>query len=121
MNIIFGDAIKTLPKDYVTLELDTIVIHPISYRVTTWCVVENMPANEIHSIDANKKLHSDLMIEYRNQNWDACTDIIDQLLGKWGGEVDTFYQELLQRIEVYRKYPPEPGWTGAVIRNLMQP
>ena len=118
MNIIFGDAVNQLSSEYTVLELDTINIQPIQYKVATWCVVEHIPADELASANLNKKLHSDLIIEYRNQNWAACADNISQLMGKWGGEVDTFYQELLKRIDVYRTYPPEPGWDGSVQRNL---
>lgn len=120
MNIIFGDAVNQLSKDYVTLELDTITIQPIKYKVTTWCVIENVPDDETSSIELNKKLHNDLLIEYRNQNWNACVDNIDNLIGCWGGQADTFYHTLLERIELYKKYPPEPGWDGTVQRNLIE-
>lgn len=120
MNIIFGDAVKQLPKNYITLELDTIVVQPINHRVTTWCVLEDLTQDQTTTVEVNKKLHSDLIIEYRNQNWKICVDNINQLLGQWGGQVDTFYQELLKRIENYKKNPPEPGWDGTVHRNLAQ-
>jgi hypothetical protein len=119
MNIIFGDAINQLPKDYITLELDTITIQPIRYKVVTWCVIDNVPAEEISNLDLNKKLHNDLLIEYRNQNWNACIDNINSLMGRWGGEADTFYQTLSKRIEHYQTYPPEPGWDGSVQRSLI--
>jgi hypothetical protein len=121
MNIIFGDTVKQIPKDYVTLELDTIMIQPIAHRVTTWCVVENIPVDEISNIELNKKIHSDLITEYRNQNWNACIDNINQLMGRWGGEIDTFYKEILKRIDIYKTFPPEPDWDGSVQRSLTLP
>jgi hypothetical protein len=121
MNIIFGDVVKQLPSQYVVLELDTFIIQPINHRVTTWCVVENLPNEEVRDLALYKKMHNDAMIEYRNQNWSACLENINKLLGRWGGEADTFYQELLKRIENFKVNPPEPGWDGAVLKQVTLP
>ena len=119
MNIIFGDAANQLPRDYVVLELDTFLIKPTDTQVTTWCVVESVPPTELFQLDRNKKLHSDLITEYKSQNWDGCLGIIKSLKGLWDGEVDSFYDEIEKRAIAYKQESPEPGWTGLVIKHAV--
>ena len=117
MNIIFGDAAKQLPDSYIILELDTIVVQPVNQRIETWCVVESVPANELVVLDKNKKMHSELMSEYRSQHWERCLELIGGLAGLWEGEVDSFYEELKKRINNFKQNPPEPGWDGSLVRH----
>ena len=117
MNIIFGDAVNQIPSNYVVLELDTIFVEPINHKITTWCVVDYDIIGKDQNINRSKKMHSDLMIEYRNQNWEECCKLIEQLLGLWAGEVDTFYQEIQERIKRFKISPPEPGWDGSVVKQ----
>ena len=115
MHIIFGDAIKEIPNSYTVLELDTIKTNDT--LVTAYCVVEKIPLNEFPLIDAHIKLHADVIENYRKQHWDYCEKAIDALLGKWNGEVDSFYQTLLERIKNFKQTPPDDEWTGVVIKN----
>jgi hypothetical protein len=39
-------------------------------------------------------------------------------MGKWNGEVDSFYSNLLSRVLEYKETPPDDSWDGAI---LMQP
>jgi len=119
MNIIFGDAVNQLPSNYIVLELDTFLIKPMNTQITTWCVVESVPMTELVQLDTNKKLHSDLMVEYRAQNWNKCLEIIESLKGLWQGEVDSFYDEIKKRISEYKENSPEPGWDGTVIKHAV--
>lgn len=117
MNIIFGDAVKQLPPEYIVLELDTFLIKPVDQRITTWCVVESVPATELVKLDVNKKLHSNLMVDYRAQDWDRCMNAIKLLRGLWEGEVDTFYDELEKRINQYKLTPVGADWDGTVVKH----
>lgn len=118
MNIIFGDAIKQIPSDFVVLELDTIIMEPMKYKLTTWCVISDEGVTSKETSNRHKKIHNDLMIEYRNQNWSECLKLINELLGSWNGEVDTFYQELQKRVENFKNSPPDPGWDGAIVKQI---
>lgn len=112
MHIIFGDAIKEIPNSFTVLELDTISTN--NNVVTAYCVVEKIPLQEFPLIDAHIKLHADVIDNYRNQHWEYCEKAIDALLGKWNGEVDSFYQTLLERIKTFKEIPPSADWTGIV-------
>lgn len=115
MHIIFGDAVKEIPDSYTVLELDTIDTN--GTRVTAYCVVEKIPLQEFPLIDAHIKLHADVIENYRLQHWDYCEKAIGALLGKWNGEVDSFYQTLLDRIKTLKESVLPGDWDGAVIKN----
>lgn len=112
MHIIFGDSIELLPDSFTVLELDTFITD--QGTVTAHCVIEKVPLEEFPLLAANKKLHHDLMYHYREQQWDYCNQVIEQLQGCWAGELDSFYQDLGERIKHYRSNPPEKNWQGYI-------
>lgn len=114
MNIIFGNnEVQQLQNKYIVLELDTVTIKS-SKPITAYCVIENLPLDEMPKVDNFKKIHSELMINYRNRNWEFCTQAIDQLMGFWGKQIDSFYVTLRVRIEEYKKTEPDAAWTGVI-------
>lgn len=110
MNIIFGDSVGSpLPDNFTCLELDTFRV-PGSDAIPTWCVVENIPLNEFPLLEAHKKIHADLIRYYREQQWNYCEQAIQGLMGKWGGELDSFYTDLLQRVMHFKQHSPAEDW-----------
>ena len=118
MNIIFGDALETLPDNYTVLELDTFVFPPDSQKRTSYCVVEKVPLTDFPLMEAYIKVHADMMQAYRDQNWEYCLHAIKGLTGRWNGELDSFYSNLLQRVEKYTATPPGDRWTGYIDRTV---
>lgn len=114
MHIIFGDAINTLPDSFTVLELDT--FRSGDTQQTAWCVVENIPLASFPLLDSYKQVHSDLMQAYRDRNWEYCENAINGLKGQWNGELDSFYDHLLQRVTEYQQTPPPPEWDGSMVR-----
>jgi hypothetical protein len=114
MNIIFGDALDSLPNNYTVLELDTFVLPPDGATRTSYCVIEKVPLTDFPVMEAFIKVHTDMMQAYRDQNWDYCLHAISGLTGRWNGELDSFYTNLLQRVENYQANPPGPDYTGFV-------
>ena len=113
MNIIFGlESVTPFEERYTVLELDTFLLHPTDEVVTAYCLVETIPVQEMPAIESLKDLHLNLMAEYRKRNWRYCEDAIAHLTGKWGGEVDSFYSELLQRIMTLKQSDLPEDWTG---------
>jgi hypothetical protein len=117
MNIIFGDAVKELPEHYIILELDTFRIPDSDRTETAYCLVETLAINEFSTLDTYKKIHSDLLQAYRAQNWKYCEDAIEGLMGQWNGELNTFYADLLQRIEQYKNTALPQYWDGVRIKT----
>lgn len=115
MNIIFGlDSVKPLEERYTVLELDTFNLLPTNEVITAYCLVETIPLEEMPAIESLKQQHQNLMAEYKKQNWRYCEDAIAHLTGKWGGEVNSFYAELYQRIQTLKQENLPENWTGRV-------
>jgi hypothetical protein len=116
MNIIFGDSIHNVPNSYTVLELDTFRLADGS-KSTAYCVVEKIPLAEFDKIDAYRKVHADLLTNYRAREWTYCEHAIEGLMGKWNGELDSFYSDLLLRAIAYRQTPPADDWDGSRIKD----
>lgn len=116
MNIILGQSHADLIKDkHLILELDTITMGN-STPITAYCVVENLPLEEIALIDNLTNLHRELIKNYRGRNWDFCDQAIEKLLGAWGNQMDTFYTDLLTRVKTFKENEPDESWTGIIAK-----
>ena len=119
MNIIFGSELtEQIQTRYTILELDTFSLLPSNEVKTAYCLIQSIPLEEMIEIQSLKDLHSNLMVEYRKRNWRYCEDVIEHLTGKWGGEVDTFYSELYQRIQNLKLEDLPTDWTGCVHKTV---
>jgi hypothetical protein len=117
MNIIFGnDQVTELSKKYTVLELDTIQFGENGPVATAYCTIENIPLSELHILEDTKNQHKHLMINYRLRAWEKCIDGINQLTGHFGGELDTFYKELHNRITQYLDQDPGADWSPVIRR-----
>jgi adenylate cyclase len=119
MNIIFGENINTLPDNYTILELDSFRLPGELAISTAYCVIENIPLHEFITLDDYRKTHNDLLEAYRNRNWEYCTSAIKSLRGRWGGELDSFYQSISDRIEQFQKSPPPDDWDGVIVKHAL--
>lgn len=117
MNIIFGDAVAQVAGTHTVLELDTFKLMPSEQLVKSYCVIDNLPLAEFPQLEANKKIHQQLIEQYRQQNWEFCLSAVHSLMGCWNGEMDTFYQHLAGRLNEYTANPPGPDWTATLIKS----
>ena len=100
MHIVMGKEIADQLKErFTVLELET--LEQEGQIVTAYCVVpaEKIPLGEMTILNQWTDLHANLIKEYRNKNYQYCHDAIEHLMGKFGGELDSFYEELLSRIK----------------------
>jgi hypothetical protein len=118
MNIIFGDNIAELSRGkYTVLELDTLVMSGTDQTATAYAIVEKIPLEEMATLDRFLDLHTNLIKEYRKQNWKYCEDAIGHLQGKWNNEIDTFYSELYNRIQSLKTQSLPNDWNGHVVKS----
>jgi hypothetical protein len=97
MHIIIGqEAADALKENHTVLELET--FEKEGKLVTAFCVVESVPLMELPQLEILKSLHTDFIKAYNRGNYQFCIEHAELLLGKFSGEVDTFYLEILQRI-----------------------
>jgi len=117
MNIILGrENIEQAQEKYTVLELDTLIINGAADPVTAYCLIEQVPIDQISGIDQFRDLHNNLMANYRKRNWKYCEDAIEHLQGKWGGELDSFYTEINLRIKQLKQQVLDDSWTGTIIK-----
>lgn len=118
MNIIFGrEQAAALSERYTVLELDTIKVGTNTQEMVAFCVVENIPIIDMPRLEKMKELHSNLIIEYKKQNWNYCEQAMEHLVGCWNHELDTFYDNLKQRIAEYKEQSLSDDWTGVIVKD----
>ena len=101
MNIIFGrENAEELRQKYTVLDLETVEKDGVSLEV--FCLI---PADKIGIPDKPQlenwvKLHHEFLEGYKKKEYNYCRQCIEHLRGQFGGEVDTFYDEILRRIDL---------------------
>jgi acyl carrier protein phosphodiesterase len=68
------------------------------------------------SVEKDIELHNLLIEHYKQQDWDSCQTTIDQLLGRWEGEVDSFYSDLLSRVDNLKNTTVSNDWSPVIYR-----
>lgn len=120
MHIIFGkENVANFDSKYTVLELDTFRLPPSGKKTTAFCIVESIPILNLSRVDQMKNLHNELLTNYRKRDWNFCTQAIEQLMGFWGSEMDTFYQTILSRIAKYMEQDPGESWDGTIEKHIV--
>lgn len=117
MNIILGDKIDLISDSYTVLELDTFQDPDTGKTVTAWCVIEIIPLGDFPLLDTYRTMHENLIKEYKLQNWESCISIIGNLIGRWNGDLDSFYENLSDRIEKFKQMPSQ-CWSPNILKSL---
>lgn len=116
MNIIFKSNLAGLDGKYTVLDLDTFRLQDGTEH-TACCVVENIPITELPHTEKLRQTHAALIENFGQRQWPACEQAIGELKGKWGGELDTFYENLAQRIDVLKTQDLGPDWSPVILRE----
>jgi len=115
MHIILGDdQIEKLEGKYTLLEVDQIRFHADEEPVQAYCVLDNIPVDELPKIDEFTDLHKKLIENYNKQDWNFCEQALEHLQGRWAGQMDTFYAEISSRIAKYKENDPGADWDPAL-------
>lgn len=118
MNIIVGEErAQTLRERYTVLELDTFRVAD-SEPIRSYAVLEMVPITEMFYVDNMIELHHKMIEQYRLRNWSFCLDALSHLMGKWNGEIDSFYQDLKLRILSLEKQELGDNWDGIINRSI---
>ena len=116
MNIILGKENADPLKDkYIVLELDTITIGD-SEPITAFCVLDAPPSLDPNITKSYANLHTSLMENYHRRDWNFCEQAVEQLMGFWHKELDSFYENINTRIQQYKENDPGPDWTGFIAK-----
>lgn len=91
------EAVEQLRKIHTLLELETFDVK--GQEFTPYCVIsaEQLGLENIPSLGKNIKLHEEFIVAMKAKDYTQCQLLAEQLKGKFGGDFDTFYEEILKR------------------------
>lgn len=104
MDIIFSRQVaEEISEKYCVLELEPHVVE--DKILETFCVVpgDKIPIDEVVKLDHWKKLHGEFVQANKEKNGKLCLDLAEYLKGKWGGELDEFYEIVCSRFALEQK------------------
>ena len=98
MQIIWDEvAAEKLKQSHTVLELETFQVE--DRRIKGYCVVPaEKVINDIAQLDNLKTLHAEFIKAMNNSDLKLCTDIAEHLKGRFAGELDSFYDIILDRL-----------------------
>jgi hypothetical protein len=117
MNIIIDTQITPeIREKYLLLELDTFRVSDHDTH-RAWCLVEPQDPDDMVQVLQFVDLHSNLMPSYRQRYWDYVEEAIGHLQGRWNHQLDSFYSDLLARVQHLRHSDIDPDWDGIIDRR----
>lgn len=117
MNIVIGeDRAIGLAARYIVLTLDTFRVDAQTDPVKSFCVIETVPIDQLAQIEHWQDLHENLIVNYGKKNWDYCLQAIEHLMGRWNGQVDSFYVNLAARITTQMNRAADDTWSPIIDR-----
>lgn len=98
MQIVWNQAAaQKLKSSHTVLELETFPVNGES--ITAYCV---LPAEkifpELSQLETLTELHVAFITAFNEKNYQLCQDIAPELVGRFGGELDSFYTAILDKI-----------------------
>jgi len=102
MHIVYGKEQADRLKDkYTVLELDTVKVEEVNQNLTLYAVVnsESLGLIDLPQLEQWCKLHQDLIRNLKKKDKNFCLQAVEHLLGKFGGEIDSFYEHVRGRFE----------------------
>ena len=108
MDIIFGrENAEKLREKYTVLDLETVEMDGKPMEVFCLIPAEKIDIAELPQLENWIKLHNDFLHGYHTKQWEYCRQCIEHLTGKFGGECNTFYEEITKRINAADPHPAE--------------
>ena len=91
MHIIFGQDVDDIRQKHLVLELETFIV--AGQPTTAYCLVppESIKVEEMPDLARLQGLHDAMISALKRQDWGTVTEGISHLRGKFGGELDSFY------------------------------
>ena len=110
--IVLGpETANRLDGEYFTLELDCIAVKGKKEGVNIFTVFRN-PEFNAESWNQSREQHNAMLYAYRQQNWDVAIMAVNQLRGRFNGQMDHYYDLWLQRISEMRNAGLPKDWDG---------
>ena len=107
---------QQISDEYFVLELDCLAVKGKKEGVNIFTVLgtNSSAGNDFHD---DREVH-DLMLHcYRTQAWASAAKLISDLKGSFAGNLDDYYDMMLERITEYKQNPPSSDWDGVYRTN----
>jgi len=112
VRIVLGTKTAELVKDeYFVLELDKIAVKGKKEGVNIYTVLTN-PTTDWNS---DREVHELMLDYYRQQKWDIARRYVAELQGAFGGQMDTYYEHWLERIDEMSAKSLPGDWDGTYV------
>lgn len=102
MQIVFDDKVaKELHERYTVLELETFTVQDTN--LTAYCVVpaEKLITIDLSQLETQKNNHKEFLTALQEKEWGKIVDMYDAVRGTFGGELDSFYSEIVSRANLF--------------------
>jgi adenylate cyclase len=111
VKIVLGQKTAELVKDeYYVLELDCIAVKGKTQGVTIYTVLGRN--DEVSADLADRQMHDAMLALYRKQKFDQAVKVCQDLKGRFGGEMDHYYDAWQQRCEEMKHVGLPRDWDG---------
>lgn len=98
MNIIFGRAnAARLREQHIVLELEVLDAGGLPLECFCLLDIASIPTDELAALRHCVQLHDKLVANLGQKKYSVCRDLIEHLQGKFGGQLDSFYQVISER------------------------
>ncbi len=101
MQIIFSrEVAEQLKEKYIVLELETVTA-PNGQVIEAHCVVpaDKIPIMQLPDLDRDREFHNKFVEAIKRKDYRLCADMAPYLIGKFGGELDSFYEVVAGRYQ----------------------
>ena len=107
------EAADTLADRYVVIELDAVRIKGTEEVTPIYTILETEKIFlKLEQIDNAVKMHNEMRDFYKAKNWAAAETAITWLKTQFGGELNSYYDIILDRINEYKNQELPDDWQG---------
>ena len=99
MQLIFNRQIaEQLSETYTVLELETVTKDGVTLEA--FCVIptDAIALEELPRLEHHRHLHNEFTRAYRRGEHQVCLDLYEHVRNNFGGEVSSFYDDIISRI-----------------------
>lgn len=116
VKIVLGPKTAEYVKDeYFVLELDKIAVKGKKEGVVIYTVLSGPESNSQSKWSAAKQRHENMLQCYRDKKWNGAKKIIVTLMGEFGGQMDQYYRNWLERIDEMQNKQLPDNWDGTYV------
>ena len=116
VKIVLGSQTAEQIKDeYFVLELDCIAVKGKKLGVNVFTVLPTTDSGATAEWLMAREQHEAMMVAYRAQDWTAATKLSRALKGEFDGQMDHYYDMMIDRIKDLRNVDLPKDWDGVFI------